>query len=252
MRVIPVVDLKGEKVVRGVGGRREAYEPIESQLVGSPLPAPLADALVQKLGASEAYVADLDAIEGATPDWNAYGQLAGAGLRLWIDAGITDVRRATQIQRLISAGAPFEAIIAGLETVGNIELLAQLLEQVGSERLVFSLDLRNGQPIVADSKSPWQAAPAETIAQEAIDLGIRRLIILDLAQVGVSEGLGTLELCRALRETNAEIELISGGGVRGIDDLWLMHQAGCDAALVASALHDGRITLEDLNEISVW
>jgi len=252
VRVIPVVDLKDKKVVHGVGGRRDAYKPIESQLVDSPLPAPVADALVQKLGASEAYVADLDAIEGATPDWDAYGQLAGAGLRLWIDAGLTDVGRAAQIERLISAGAPFEAIIAGLETVGNVELLAQLLEAVGTERLVFSLDLRDGKPIVAESKSNWHASTAEIIAREVIELGICRLIVLDLAQVGVSEGVTTLELCRALRNMSDKIEIIAGGGVRGVDDLLQMHQAGCNGALVASALHDGRLTRHDLDEVAVW
>ncbi len=252
MRVIPVVDLKDGKVVHGVGGLRDAYEPIKSQLVESPLPAPVADALVQKLGASEAYVADLDAIEGANPAWNTYGELAGAGLRLWIDAGLADVQRAAQFERLARAGAPFDAIIAGLETVGNAELLAQLLAQVGSERLVFSLDLRDGQPIVADPKSNWREATADTIAREAIDLGVRRLIILDLSQVGNSEGVSTLELCRALRKSDDELEIVSGGGVRGVDDLWQMHQAGCNGALVASALHDGRLTPQDMAEVAVW
>lgn len=252
MRVIPVIDLKGDKVVHGVGGHREAYEPIKSSLVSSPLPAPVADALVQKLGATEAYLADLDAIEGGTPAWNTYGQIAAAGLALWVDAGLADVARAAQFKRLIGAGAPFEAVVAGLETVGSPGLLAKLLEEVGDGRLVLSLDLRDGHPIVAEMNSSWISATAESIAREAIELGVRRVIVLDLAQVGVSEGVKTLDLCRKLRQIDDELEIISGGGVRGIDDLWQMHQAGCNGALVASALHDERLTPQDIAEAAVW
>lgn len=252
MRVIPVLDLMDGKVVHGVAGRRDTYQPITSQLVDSPLPAPVADALVQKLGASEAYLADLDAIEGGSPAWNTYGEIAAAGLELWVDAGLADVDRAVQFKRLIGAGAPFKAVIAGLETVASADLLSRLLEEIGSDRLVFSLDLREGQPIVADSSSDWNSATAEEIARQAIDVGVRRLIVLDLAQVGVSDGVKTLELCQALRREDDELEIISGGGVRGVDDLWKLRLAGCNAALVASALHDERLTPQDLLEVAAW
>jgi phosphoribosylformimino-5-aminoimidazole carboxamide ribotide isomerase len=38
------------------------------------------------------------------------------------------------------------------------------------------------------------------------------------------------------------LEIISGGGVRGPRDLQALAAAGADAALVASALHDGRLS----------
>jgi len=37
-----------------------------------------------------------------------------------------------------------------------------------------------------------------------------------------------------------------GGGVRGAEDLRSVAASGCDAVLVASALHDGRLTAADL------
>jgi len=40
--------------------------------------------------------------------------------------------------------------------------------------------------------------------------------------------------------------LIAGGGVRGLADLTALARAGCNAALVASALHDGKLLPEDL------
>jgi len=70
-----------------------------------------------------------------------------------------------------------------------------------------------------------------------------------LADVGVNEGPRTLSFCRQIRREFSAIELIAGGGVRGIDDLVALADAGCDAALVASALHDGRLTPEEIRQV---
>jgi phosphoribosylformimino-5-aminoimidazole carboxamide ribotide isomerase len=77
-----------------------------------------------------------------------------------------------------------------------------------------------------------------------MELGVRRMIVLDLARVGVGEGVGTEDLCRQMRAADQNLEIIAGGGVRGRDDLKRLADAGCDAALVASALHDGRIATD--------
>ncbi len=42
------------------------------------------------------------------------------------------------------------------------------------------------------------------------------------------------------------VTLLAGGGVRNADDLRRLKASGCDAALVATALHDGRITAADV------
>ncbi|MEX2558660.1 MAG: HisA/HisF-related TIM barrel protein, partial [Pirellulales bacterium] len=63
---------------------------------------------------------------------------------------------------------------------------------------------------------------------------------------GMDAGVAALALCRELRQRHQQLELVSGGGVRGLQDLRALAEAGCDAALVASALHDGRLTAGDL------
>ena len=49
-----------------------------------------------------------------------------------------------------------------------------------------------------------------------------------------------------VRAAERELTLIAGGGVRGPGDLARLAEAGCDGALVASALHDGRLTALDV------
>jgi len=72
------------------------------------------------------------------------------------------------------------------------------------------------------------------------------MIVLDLAAVGMNQGPATEELCRRLRREYPDLELTTGGGVRGPDDLRRLKDCGVNVVLVASALHDGRLKKEDV------
>lgn len=237
MEIVPVIDLKQGLVVRGIAGRREAYRPIVSRLTPDPGPASIANALRQAYGFSLAYVADLDAIGGAEPDIAAYRAIAGAGMQLWIDAGVGDVATARQLLAHAEIAGSIDALIIGLESLRARSQLALLVEEIGPSRLVFSLDLRDGKPITHIAK--WEAADPLAIATEVAETGLERLIVLDLAAVGTGRGPATLALGTQLAERLPHLERISGGGVRSRDDLEKLAAAGYHRALVASALHDG-------------
>jgi phosphoribosylformimino-5-aminoimidazole carboxamide ribotide isomerase len=49
-----------------------------------------------------------------------------------------------------------------------------------------------------------------------------------------------------LKQTYPNLQLTAGGGVRGMEDVRRLHALGVDRVLVASALHDGRITPEEV------
>lgn len=233
VRVIPVIDLKGRLVVRGVAGQRSEYRPWRSRLCPTADPLELADSFRTRYAFSELYLADLDAIAGAEPAWALYASLQSRGFRLWVDAG---VRTGADGGRL--AAAKVDMVVAGLETVQGPDELQAMIAAV-SERIVFSLDLNAGR-IMAEPKV-WRAVEPAAVAAQVIALGIQRLIILDLARVGNAKGTGTEELCASLASKHPEVELIAGGGIRDSDDLARLEQCGVSAALVASALHEGTI-----------
>jgi phosphoribosylformimino-5-aminoimidazole carboxamide ribotide isomerase len=239
MRIIPVIDLQSGQVVRGVGGRRHEYQPIVSCLTRSSEPVEVARAFRDRLGLSELYLADLDAIAGAPPALATYAAIKALGCRLWVDAGLRDE---TSAAPLLHVG--LEGIVAGLETIGSPRVLQRLLEEAGAERTVFSLDMKQGKPL--GDLSGWRAPDVWSIATHAIEMGVRRLIILDLSRVGGGQGTGTEDFCRELTARYADVELIAGGGVRDRGDLQRLRQCGARAVLVASALHDGRLRREDL------
>jgi phosphoribosylformimino-5-aminoimidazole carboxamide ribotide isomerase len=239
MRIIPVLDLLGGLVVRGVAGRRHEYRPVVSRLTPSAEPLAVARAFRDHFGLTDLYLADLDAIAGAPAALATYAALHADGFRLWVDAGI---RRAEDARPI--ASATVEGVVAGLETLHGPDALSALCEHYGSERVIFSLDLKGGLPL--GEVAAWQAADAWAVAARAVGCGVRRLIVLDLARVGAGEGLGTEALCARLARACPQVEIIAGGGVRDAANLRRLKGCGVRGVLVASALHDGRLTRADL------
>jgi len=237
MRLIPVLDILNRLVVRGVGGRRNEYRQIVSCLTTSAEPLPVARVLVDAFHPRELYIADLNAIAGDSPELAFYKSLKALGVARWIDAGI---RSAASLATLLDAD--IEGIILGLETLPGQDTLRDCVRIATPERLIFSLDLKQGQMLgnlsswkVNDPVDPWP------ILEFVHSCGIRRWIILDLAGVGEGRGVPTLELCRQISQRYSDVEIIAGGGIRGRDDLRELEDAGVAAALVASALHDGTL-----------
>ena len=239
MRIIPVIDILNSVVVRGVAGQRSEYRPVESGICDSAEPLAVANAFRNKFGLSTVYIADLDAIQNGEPNFETYETLKTDGFELLIDSGL---RNAFDAEASLMAGA--SKVIAGLETWPSLATLEMMLHNIGPERVIFSLDLKNGQSIrkLGDVMSD---DPID-IGCAVIECGVRELIVLDLASVGVASGPTTLEICQELKDFARKLKLITGGGVRSSADLATLREAGIDGALVASALHDGSITPGDL------
>ena len=239
MRIIPVIDLSDKQVVRGVGGRRSEYRPLVSPLSPSSRPLDVARGIRTHVGLSEIYLADLNAIAGGPADIATVRTLTADGFRLWVDPGIRDY---IEVYPLIEHGG-VEDVVVGLETVLSPDVLQTIIIEHG-ERIIFSLDLRAGEPL--GDRQAWDGGDARMIAERVIGMGVRRLLVLDLAHVGMGQGLGTEALCAFLAATYPEVEISAGGGVRGPRDLVRLRASGVRAALVASALHDGRLTRADM------
>lgn len=252
--VIPALDLMGGVVVRAVGGQRDRYAPLRSPLVRGSEPLDVARALAAKVGHMQLYLADLDAVGGGEPAWDVYLSLLAPAFDLWLDAGLSSAERAVAIGELGRGPAPFSRpvraselksatakkvpvpfrVIAALESLPDLQMLAAILAAVGPDRLVFGLDLREGRPI---SRVPALQKPPLDLVDAAVALGVRQLIVLDVAAVGKKEGPPVVELCRQIHDRAPHLEIIAGGGVRGISDLARLRDAGCAAALVSSWLH---------------
>lgn len=239
MHIIPVIDILDSVVVRGVAGQRAEYRPIESVLCDSAEPLAVANAFRNEFGLSTLYVADLDAIQNAEPNFETYETLQADGFKLLIDAGL---RNAFDVEAALMAGA--SKVIVGLETWPSLATLEMMLQKFGPERVIFSLDLKNGRPI-RKLDDVLNDDPID-IGCAVIECGVRELIVLDLASVGLASGPTTLEICQELKDFAPKLKLVTGGGVRSSADLATLREAGIDGALVASSLHDGSVAPSDM------
>jgi phosphoribosylformimino-5-aminoimidazole carboxamide ribotide isomerase len=237
-RLIPVLDVMGGGVVRAVGGIRENYQPIACPETGSRKPFDMASALLQIARANELYVADLDAItkgHGVSPAVRTILEMWD--VPTWLDAGIG----CTAIRDI--PALPHLRPVVGFETCREPGVLTEALWEEGERRVAFSIDLKLGR-LLGD----WRAWGLEgdqdalSLARRVVALGLRTLIVLDLARVGTGTGSGTESLLKAISAEFPDVELIAGGGVKTWADVDRLGEVGADAVLVASALHDGTIT----------
>src|SRR5439155_22696011 len=104
-------------------------------------------------GLAEIYAAALDALGGRARQDALVAAVAGIGVPLLLDAAVTSVDRA---RHALALGAA--RVVVALETLDGFETLRRICDEAGGERVAFSLDLRNGQPIVAASGgiSPYE------------------------------------------------------------------------------------------------
>jgi phosphoribosylformimino-5-aminoimidazole carboxamide ribotide isomerase len=249
VRVIGVIDILHGRAVLARAGDRARYEPV-FRVAGREICPGDAEALANRylrLGLRELYVADLDAIQGRALNADVIRRLAALGAPLWTDAAVCDAAGAERVAKAGSA-----RVVVGLETLSGPEMLRELRDATGPGALAFSLDLRNGEPILAP-RAVWPAAlttPIELV-RAAADAGVDAVIVLDLARVGMASGLDE-RLLADVRRTVPDTVLLAGGGVSGPSDLWRLSEIGCDGALVATVLHDGRLSSADIKTISGW
>ncbi|BDA86315.1 nickel transporter [Aureimonas sp. SA4125] len=221
MQIIPVLDIKGGVVVRGVMGDRANYRPIETPLSATPQPLDVARGLLSLAAFKALYIADLDAIEGRPANRGTIEALSAEfpELELWLDAG---VHTADEARDYLGLGV---IVVLGSETIDSAATIADLRRE---ERAILSLDYRGsafvGPEGLEDAADDWPA----------------RVIAMTLAKVGSGAG-PDLERLTKVKAAAGGRRVFAAGGVRHAADLDELQAAGIAGALVATALHDGRL-----------
>ena len=237
LKIIPVLDLLNGLAVHAVRGERKKYKPIKSVLCASADPIDVARAFKQ-LGFAELYVADLDAISRNQPNSVIINEIGKKnGLRLIVDAGVTDLERAEALLANYVA-----KVVIGTETLRSLSFVAEAVRSLGSDRIVVSLDLKNGR-LLGEFDFGKFPEPLDLI-REFHKMRVKQIIVLDLARVGSSEGVDVPFLKKVLAEP--ELEVFVGGGVRNLEELLELNSLGVSGVLLATALHSGSITVDEL------
>jgi len=233
--VIPVLDLLGGQVVRGVRGERSAYRPIVSRLADGSAPRDIARGLLAAAPPAAGrepvlYVADLDAIQGGAPQVATFIDLLAAfpQVCLWLDAGFAEPAAVRALRRQLGPVASRVRPVYGSESLASAGALDEMMED---PHAILSLDSRLESPM--DPSGCWQRP----------DAWPHTVIVMTLDRVGAASG-PDLDTFKRLREQAPDRVWIGAGGVRHAPDLRAAAISGAAGWLVASALHDGTLETE--------
>jgi phosphoribosylformimino-5-aminoimidazole carboxamide ribotide isomerase len=228
IEVIPVIDLQGGVVVRARKGLRQSYVPIVTPLSRSSLPLDVVTGLLTVHPFQTLYIADLDRIEMRGSHGRRLEELRTAfpALTFWVDAGICDAAEA----RAWLACHGQADLVLGSESLRSHSLLE---DRSLARRTLLSLDYRGDELLgpsgILDLPKLWPT----------------RVIVMSLARVGTNLGPDLDRLVKIKRHA-PESMIYAAGGLRDASDLMRLREAGISGVLIASALHDGRLTGADL------
>jgi len=126
--------------------------------------------------------------------------------------------------------------------------MSRWIEDYGQEHIILGADARDGKISV----NGWKEDSALTLSdfiRDYMQKGITQVLCTDINRDGMLQG-PSVELYKALLKEFPGIKLIASGGVSSVQDLIDLKEAGLPAAIVGKAYYEGRITLEELSQLS--
>ncbi len=233
--LIPVIDLKDGMVVHAREGRRAQYAPIQSNLCKGADPETIMAALLHLHPFRTFYFADLDAIQRQGSNHEVLKKLHDRhpDVVLWADTGINDE---AAFARWLDAGLGRPVI--GSESLLDAGFVSVIREHCTDPSPVLSLDYQG-----ADFKGP------SALLTHPEHYWPQRVLAMNLHRVGSDKG-PDLALIVNLARRVPGCNVYAAGGVRSIEDLQQVKAAGAAGALLATALHDGRIGPAELAQFT--
>ena len=232
MQIIPVIDLLNGVVVHAKRGQRQQYQPIQSLLTASSAPLDIVAALLELYPFQTLYIADLDAICNTGNNAAVIEAISQAHpkLTIWLDCGIGQMNA-----RQLYIGGNIRPVV-GSENILSLQDY-RMISYACQSKHVLSLDYSTSSAMgISELHDAARFWPDDTIC-------------MTLNAVGSNQGVD-FERLNALIKLNAARKspsrLYAAGGVRNLGDLQALASMGLASALVATALHNGKLSTTDI------
>jgi cyclase len=237
-RIIPCLDVKGGRVVKGTSfvQLRDAGDPVE-----------LADFYYRE-GADELVFLDITATSEARDTMAPVVEKISEKVFMPLTVG-GGLRNIQDIRRLLQAGA--DKISINSAAVLNPNLIREGAEKFGSQCIVVAIDAKRvpgshpprWEVFIASGQKPT-GLDAVDWARKAVQLGSGEILLTSMDQDGHTSGYD-LELTRAISEA-VTVPVIASGGAGSPADLYQAIVAGkADAVLAASIFHYARYSVQE-------
>ena len=235
LRVIPCLDVKDGRVVKGVNfvSLRDAGDPVEQA------------AVYDAAGADELTFLDITAShENRDTILDVVSRTAArVFLPLTVGGGVRSVE---DMRRLLLAGA--DKCSVNSAAVARPELVAEAAEKFGSQCVVVAVDAKQTGPgrweVVTHGGRRPTGIDAVAWSRRAAALGAGEILLTSMDRDGTGQGfdLPLLEaVCGAVR-----LPVIASGGVGTLDHFVAGARAGATGLLAASVFHFGTFTIAEV------
>ena len=236
-RIIPCLDIDGDRVVKGVNfvGLRDAG-----------VPAELA-ARYNSEGADELVVLDIAASRDHRPTFLETIRRVAAELAIPLTAG-GGIRSAEDARAVLRAGA--DKITLNTAAVARPELISETSREFGAQAVVLAIDAkRDGDQWVVMVRGGRDSADLNAIAwaKHGVALGAGEILVTSMDRDGTKSGFD-IALTAAISSA-VSVPVIASGGAKvpeHFKDIFTSGQA--DAALAASIFHDRIQSIRELKE----
>jgi cyclase len=237
-RVIPCLDVKDGRVVKGVNfvDLRDAGDPVESAVA------------YDKAGADELCFLDITAShENRGIIFDVVRRTAEACfMPLTVGGG---VRTTEDIRKLLLAGADKVSIMTA--AVHNRDFVREAAEKFGSQCIVVAIDAKMVSPgkweIFTHGGRKPTGLDAVDYAREVVALGAGEILLTSMDRDGTKSGFD-VALTRAVADA-VPVPLIASGGVGDLDHLVAgVTEGHATAVLAASIFHFGEYTIRQAKE----
>ncbi|OIP07729.1 MAG: imidazole glycerol phosphate synthase subunit HisF [Rhodocyclales bacterium CG17_big_fil_post_rev_8_21_14_2_50_68_7] len=240
-RIIPCLDVKAGRVVKGVNfvGLRDAGDPVEVAR------------RYDEQGADELTFLDITASSDERETIIHVVEQVAEQVFIPLTVG-GGVRSVPDVRKLLNAGA--DKVSINTAAIRDPGLIAEAVARVGSQCIVVAIDAKQ---VVAGDAPRWEVfthggrtatgIDALDWARRAEALGAGEILLTSMDRDGTRDGFD-LALTRAVAEA-VGIPVIASGGVGTLDHLAQGILAGhADAVLAASIFHYGEITVGQAKE----
>ena len=237
VRVIPCLDVKEGRVVKGVNftGLRDAGDPVE-----------LAQRYDEQ-GADE--ITFLDVSASSQGRATMLDVVASTAEQVFVPLTVGGgVRTVEDVDRLLQAGA--DKVGINTAAIDRPQLISEVARRFGNQVLVLSVDARrcpsgvctpSGYEVTTHGGSRSTGIDAIEWARRAVQLGAGEILLNSMDADGVTEGFDL----QMLADVRAEVAvpLIASGGAGKAQDFASAADCGADAVLAASVFHYGTLTI---------
>ena len=238
-RVIPCLDVKDGRVVKGVNfaGLRDAGDPVELAR------------RYEAEGADELTFLDVSASKQGRGTMLEGVRLTAEQVFIPLTVG-GGVRSADDVNELLRAGA--DKVSINTAAIARPELLRELSRRYGSQCIVLSVDARraphtpSGFEVTTHGGSKSAGLDAIEWVRTGEELGVGEILLNSMDGDGTKAGFD-LELIAAVRE-HTNLPVIASGGAGAADHFPPAIASGADAVLAASIFHFGEVAIDEVKQ----